>query len=351
MNSGRTGNSSKVMLCRLLALALCIGAATGSTTAACAADIDCDDGVACTLDSCDGTTGYCLIEPNSTIGACSATACVPKFCVGGSRAETPCARASDCPGGECSGYQCTGGAYDGTACLPVLSGPSNSTWSDWSPSSSAAEVWLFHFCEYGGGACESDPCYLGGEAQLANCNDGSQCTDDFCDPAAPLGNRCSHAAVNCSDGNACNGEEWCDAELGCMLGQPFMPTNCDDGIGCSLDICNATSGQCEHDYSACSECSSDPDCDDRNPHTDDYCVTGRCNFTGAPCSVDCLPCTAGDVCVPLAYGSCMHASLVCPSDEASEWSWPPMLAFAGLMALLSLCGAWAATTRLRRKEA
>lgn len=347
MNSGRTGNfPKKVMLCRLLALALCIGVAASTTVSPCDSDADCDDGLACTLDSCNITSGYCLIEPNTTIGPCSADACVPKFCVGGSRDGTPCARLSDCSagGGECAGYQCVGGAYDGTACLPVLEGPSN--WTAWSPSSSATEVWLYHFCGYGGGICQSDPCYLGGEAQLDNCNDGSQCTHDFCDPGAPLGDRCSHTAVNCSDGNSCNGEEWCDAELGCMEGQPFMPTNCDDEIGCSLDICNATSMQCEHDYSACSECTSDPDCDDSDPHTDDYCVTGRCNFTGAPCSLDCLPCGAGDTCVLLEYGSCMHASLFCPS-EAGEWWWPPMLAFFGIVALLILCGMWAATTRLK----
>jgi hypothetical protein len=338
------------MLARLLLL---VAAAWASTTfMACDVDADCDDGIACTTDVCEGTSGYCLIQPNSTVSECQALGCAPKFCVGGNRAGTACARQDDCVegGGQCMAYQCNGGAYDGSVCAPILIGPTDTMWTSWSPTSSFpfTEIWVFHFCQYGGGQCEPSLCYPGGTMIIDNCNDGNACTVDFCNASEPLGDRCHHTPLVCDDGNDCNGAETCDPELGCQEGTPFMPANCDDGIGCSLDICDLNTSSCQHDYSACQSCSVDSHCDDGSPLTEDFCVTGRCNFTGAPCSELCLPCEEGDACVPLNYSSCMHLSIYCPMPEADDWLWPPLLIFIGLLALLLLCGFWAASSRERR---
>lgn len=328
------------MLARLLFL-LAVAAAT-TTFSACDLDSECDDGIECTTDVCDGTTGYCFILPNSTVGPCSAEGCAPKFCVGGSRDGTPCARLDDCivGDGQCMAYQCNGGAYDGSVCAPILIGPTDSMWTSWEPTSSFpfTEIWVFHFCQYGGGVCEPSLCYPGGTMHIDNCNDGNLCTDDFCNATESLGDRCHHTPVVCDDGDNCNGAESCDADLGCLPGTPFMPANCSDGIACSIDICDLNSSSCIHDYSQCPTCTSDVECDDDDGSTEDFCVTGRCEFSGAPCSSECMLCGSGDACTQLNYSSCTHIPLFCPAESTSEWFWPPWVALLVLLCLLSWVG-------------
>jgi hypothetical protein len=314
-------------------LVLCLAATAGATTTflVCESDAECSDGIACTLDSCDLDSGYCLIVPESNTSACTSISCMPKFCEGGSRAGTACARQDDCPGGACVGYQCNGGGYDGSACAP---GFTSASWD----STLDPEAWVFHFCQYGGGLCESDLCYLGGEVSLENCNDGSVCTIDYCNATAPLGDRCQHTTLSCDDGDDCNGAETCDPILGCQSGTPFMPANCSDGIACSIDICDLNSSSCRHDYSQCPVCGSDTDCDDDDATTDDFCVTGRCEFSGAPCSVECMLCGAGDACVALNYSACIHIPLFCPAQHSSSWYWPGWLALLGIMVSVTCLG-------------
>src|SRR5262249_46784952 len=106
-----------------------------------------------------------------------------------------------------------------------------------------------------------------------NCDDGIACTMDSCNEVA---NHCDHAPNNalcgsgelcvpgqgckvgtpctsdaqCSDGNPCNGVETCNVI--CQLG---TPVDCDDGIGCTIDSCNPSTGACIHqpDNSVCND--------------------------------------------------------------------------------------------------
>lgn len=75
----------------------------------------------------------------------------------------------------------------------------------------------------------------------AECDDGIDCTDDVCDPAA---GRCRNVPldVRCDDGLFCTGVERCDAAKGCV----GTPRNCGDPIGCTVDACDEATRSCTH---------------------------------------------------------------------------------------------------------
>jgi hypothetical protein len=75
----------------------------------------------------------------------------------------------------------------------------------------------------------------------ADCQDGVACTLDRCDPMLRV---CTHAPRNalCDDGVFCNGDERCDANLGCASGV----RNCADAISCTKDSCDEGKKACVH---------------------------------------------------------------------------------------------------------
>ncbi|MGB1318086.1 MAG: hypothetical protein ACPG5W_07755, partial [Flavobacteriales bacterium] len=97
-------------------------------------------------------------------------------------------------------------------------------------------------------------------------DDGIPCTVDACNPAnGVVTNTPDNSA--CDDGVWCNGQETCDALLGCQAGTP--PT-IDDGNSCTDDSCNEALDQVEH-------VNNSSPCDDGNPNTiNDQCVNGVC---------------------------------------------------------------------------
>ena len=74
--------------------------------------------------------------------------------------------------------------------------------------------------------CSGDTDCSDGDA----CNGEERCVDAICQPGEPL---------NCDDGNACNGIESCDPATGCTAG---VAPNCDDGDPCTADACDAGEG-------------------------------------------------------------------------------------------------------------
>jgi hypothetical protein len=66
------------------------------------------------------------------------------------------------------------------------------------------------------------------------CEDGVDCTDDTCDRSTGL---CDHTPnhESCHDDSQCNGYEYCDSLLGCQPGIPYP--QCNDHNACSIDIC------------------------------------------------------------------------------------------------------------------
>jgi hypothetical protein len=71
-----------------------------------------------------------------------------------------------------------------------------------------------------------------------DCDDGVGCTDDTC-----VAGTCVYTPndANCANGIWCDGEEACDSASDC---QPGVPPNCDDGIDCTLDMCNEANDAC-----------------------------------------------------------------------------------------------------------
>ncbi|MCA9526781.1 MAG: DNRLRE domain-containing protein, partial [Myxococcales bacterium] len=233
--------------------------------AVCNRDADCDDGNACTRDTCGGR--LCVF---TAIRGCDA-----------------CDVDEDCDDGNaCTVDRC---APDG-ACghAPV---PNGTACSD-------------------DQACTSpDVCQAGVCAGPVNCPGGMGCDPDGACLPPPVG--CQRDA-DCSDGLFCNGAETCDVASGdCVAGAPPV---CDDGIECTTDACDERADRCTHP-------ARDVVCDDGNLCTDDVCdVRVGCQHVdnAAPCD-DGEVCTEGDRC---QAGACAGGpppscddGLACTSDR------------------------------------
>ncbi|HLV64628.1 MAG TPA: MopE-related protein [Polyangiaceae bacterium] len=76
----------------------------------------------------------------------------------------------------------------------------------------------------------------------AQCDDGIECTEEYCD--LELG-RCRRTPVHevCRDESHCNGLEQCEPGVGCVAG---VPLSCDDGDTCTIDTCVEETQSCTH---------------------------------------------------------------------------------------------------------
>ena len=150
-----------------------------------------------------------------------------------------------------------------------------------------------------------------------SCDDGNACTTDYCNPYFYGGQGgCAHPQTA--------GEASCGTD-GCVFKQPtclnyaantqtcndflksFAGHACDDGNACtSGDACGTDP------VDAAFKCvgGAAPDCDDKNPCTDDSCDPAKACVTlpnAATCD-DGNPCTTGDVC---GGGKCVAALKIC----------------------------------------
>jgi hypothetical protein len=264
----------------------------------------CNDGSACTTDSCDPATG-----------------CKAAQVVNG----TPCPDANACDGAEtCQVGVCTDGAAlvcnDSKVCTTDTCNPAVGCQNTPLPSgSSCADATVCNGAE----TCQAGNCVAG--TTLA-CNDANLCTSDSCHPT----NGCTYTSLangtSCSDGEYCNGAEICQA--GTCKDQ--VDPSCDDSNPCTLDTC--TGGACQHgpafdgqpcasDSNACTldicqsgscghpQAATGTSCaDDGNSCTDDYCTNGTCTHpkvaNDLPCADEGNPCTY-DSC---QTGVCAHVS-------------------------------------------
>jgi hypothetical protein len=282
------------------------------------ASIDCDDGIACTSDECDGDTGDCTSTPDDDLcddgQICTWSGCddpIPcdddeacddgNFCNG---VET-CDPEVGCRPGErpdCDdGVECTDDICDADAdeCVNVTA-------------DDACDDGLF--CN-GTETCSATEGCLDGEP--VDCDDGVACTMDSCDDEAES---CVNETddTSCDDGVFCNGVETCDLAGGCIPGdQP----DCDDDIACTVDACDAAIDVCTHgaDDSLCDDgsfCSGVETCD-----VVDGCIVG-----GPPDCNDDIACT-DDECSDEA-GECINTpvdrdgdgelALACGGDDCDD---------------------------------
>lgn len=238
---------------------------------ACTTAAQCDDGNACTIDTCE--TAFCRHTPNTgatcddgNVCTLSTTCNSQGFCTNGTSA--PCDDGNPCTVGTCD-------PSTGCSFAPVVNGTS----CDDGQYCTAGDV-----CT--GGVCGGSP---------RNCSDGIACTTDTCNEST---DECVHAGNNasCSNGQYCDGVEVCNPAVGCVAGPPVV---CSDGLACTLDTCNETLDRCDHapDDGVCNDmqyCNGVETCS-----TVFGCQAG----TPVNCS-DGIPCTA-DTCDEVV-DQCVH---------------------------------------------
>ncbi len=132
------------------------------------------------------------------------------------------------------------------------------------------------------------------------CDDGVACTVDVCDEAAAS---CDHLEddASCADGNPCNGNERCDAAVGCRAGAPVDGLRCDDGNPCT-----------DGDTCAAGACSGTPRCG--NGVIDVACGE-TCDGAAGGCVRGCIPPGAAAACTCVPAGRCGDESVNQPSED------------------------------------
>ena len=327
---------SSIVFCFLVGLA-------ASGMAAPALDCPpCDDGNACTIDSCDPATGICRNEPVScddgnacTTDTCDSSAgCVHEARTGSCDTDPRDCQVQDCVDGTCQ-----------ATLLPVGSAcddKESCTASDaCDPSGNCVGLPLPPGSEcYAGNPCTiADRCATTPAGTIAcvpgdpkTCSDGDACTTDACDPASGL---CVFRPIDCNDHKACTQDE-CSHGV-CQHVVLHLP--CSDHNACTLEdrtecgpngemICVGGKPLDCHIFNDCFSSSCDPAigcvqtyrCDDHNPCTLDSCNYSNfptCQHTplsGGACD-DGNPCT-NDSCDP-AIG-CVHRATDADSDSVPD---------------------------------
>jgi hypothetical protein len=102
----------------------------------------------------------------------------------------------------------------------------------------------------------------------AQCDDGIECTVGMCD-ATLRACRFLAADERCADGVYCNGAERCDPRIGCVAGPP---TSCSDATPCTIDRCDEVTQSCvrverdvDGDGDVDGNCRPGADCNDLDP--------------------------------------------------------------------------------------
>ncbi len=320
----------------------------------------CDDGEACTADSCDKVKG-CATTPNEGAAcddgdACTASdACASGQCKGAAKtcvAAGPCeVAACDPANGDCKkaskpdGSACTddnlctqNDACNGGACKAekTVTCPAGKACIEL-PCDPASGLCLAKLAADGSACDDGDACTAGESCKGGNCsftgekcNDQNPCTADVCEPG--VGCKSTPIDGECNDGDLCTIGDACKSGK-CA---PIGPKACDDKSDCSVDSCDAATGNCVNDGAGAEgkPCNDDGSacttgevctqgkclggaakvCKDSDPCTSDGCdpVKGDCAFppakVGTPCT-DGSFCTFGDACD--AQGKCTGTTLDC----------------------------------------
>ena len=260
----------------------------------------CDDGVACSVDSCNPDTGACQYDDT----ACQ---CDPGL---------ECDDDNPCTEDICDGDACVYAALTGQACddgnlctVADACGPSGFCQGPQKDCSDGIECTLDQCnqidgqCFYQAGGCEC--------VTNSQCDDEDPCTADACDLATLT---CSHNITpngDCDDGDACTVDDACQVDGSCVGGEK----DCSDQIACTVDGCAQDSGECTHDAAGCEGCTEDTDCAETEPAN--LCVSDWvCDKTAAPFT--CVPgpgavvtCDGGSECQPEA---CDPATGMCVGE-------------------------------------
>ena len=342
--------------------------AGGAVPGCCNKSVECDDSSPCTLDACDPELKQCTHKKLPDGIACDADG---DGCTGGDECFAgTCAPgvpvACPPPPDPCALGVCTSTGPETYSCQPVPI-----------PTGSA--------CEDGkactiGDACGADGLCAPGQGvpgcceNAEECDDGSDCTLDLCDPVAHF---CSHskladgvpcdsgsfgctvgdsclgggcapgpveiAGVPCFDDDACAAGDLCDGFGACIGGEDVIPdccvspADCNDGNPCTLDTCDPVTQECVNvlaaDGTACpgdqSGCTAKDSCENgvctvgppaQCPPTGDACLAATCLSTGLDtftCEVALAPGAPCDDGVPCTSGDTCDDAGVCSGIEVA----------------------------------
>lgn len=263
----------------------------------------CNDGIACTTDSCSAGTCSAVALPAGTGGVCTGT----NVCSGGpTNACVACVSNAQCAG--MTPY-CNTTTNACVACLGDVD------------------------CN-DGNECTTDAC-AGSACVFTPRAVGALCATGFCDgSASPMCVACV-SDMNCADGNACTTES-CALNACVVVGVAAgTPGLCADG-----DVC---SGPMASPMNACVECVADAQCSGATPLCSaNVCVPCASDFGGAglTCPMDlplcvrdgatagtCIRCTSNNDCTgnpsgPIcdtATGSCGNACVLDTDCTTEEW--------------------------------
>jgi len=211
---------------------------------------DCDDGVGCTADSCSVVVDACVNTPDDALCDDGLFCTGEEFC----HPVTGCGSSGD----PCGGLACDE-ATDSCNCT-LDADCDDGKFCNGLESCGAS------------GVCES--------GTAAVCDDGVGCTTDVCSPTQDV---CVSTPVHafCNDDLDCTGQETCHPSLGCES----------SGNPCGALVCEESTGACL--------CGGDGDCDDRTDCTVDTCdePSGACTNTPDDSSCDDgLFCTGTETC-------------------------------------------------------
>jgi hypothetical protein len=235
----------------------------------------CNDNNVCTTDSCNGTSGECAFVPAAVTVKCTDNnLCTgpggDDFCngSGGCLAGTP----RSCPVADA---QCQASSCDTTtgACSPAQGLPNGTPCSD------------NNLCTGTGGAdsCVGGVCTPGAAKSCPV--DDAQCQVATCNTATGA---CGQQ--NLPDGTVCTDKDLCTGPSGndsCSTGACLSgaPKDCSDGVTCTTDSCNPSTGACAH-------AANNASCGDAFSCTVDSCDANAGAGTGCVNLEDDALCTA-----------------------------------------------------------
>ncbi len=179
-----------------------------------------DDGVACTIDSCDEATDSIVHTPNH--GSCDNGL----FCDGAESCDVLLGCQAGTPPSVDDGVACTADSCD-EATDSIVHTPNHGSCDN------------SLFCD----GAETCDVLLGCQPGTPpSTDDGVSCTADSCDEATDA---VVHSPNHGSCDNAlyCDGTESCDALLGCQAG---TPPAVDDGVACTIDSCDEATDSSVH---------------------------------------------------------------------------------------------------------
>lgn len=284
----------------------------------------CDDGVMCTVDTCNEAAGGCTHTTSDTlcgdgifcdgVEQCSpaAAGADARGCIAGTVVSCPSdgfactVEACNEAAGACASTPDSSTCAPGTICTAASGDPATGCTPGRSCTTSAE-------CDDGNVCNGAETCVGGGCRAGTNlvCADTVSCTVDSCDPT--LG--CQHLATDsiCDDHLVCNGIESCSATLGCQAG---TAPSCGDTFSCTADSCSESAGGCVHAPNNAA-CSNGVFCDGV-----EQCVVGAgCTPGAAPTCSDGIACTtdacsgATDACVHTAVNAACDNGLYCDGVE------------------------------------